>query len=313
MADHQKGDVERGSEVHSTTTDLSSVTDHIQLTIHGSTTAYRQSTSTANLGIQARRSGSATVLQRNEQGHVTVERKGTDLAIAVQRRISQSSLPSIIPIGVQPDKPPTYISAENALEKTGGKGAAGAYSEHMYPLEVLAEKFETNINADQANKSKGMTSELAAARLKEMGPNVLTPPPKVPLWVLFLLQFTNLLMILLQVTALLCIILFLIDQSVWDNLYLGVLLYAVVIVTCYETYSQEAKSDSLMEQFRAMVPEKASVVRDGVMKPIDTSELVVGDIIRLKSGDKIPADCRIIFNESMKVRKFVSYIIMDSL
>jgi sodium/potassium-transporting ATPase subunit alpha len=109
-------------------------------------------------------------------------------------------------------------------------------------------------------------------------------------------------MILLQVTALLCIILFLIDSSVWDNLYLGVLLYFVVIITCYETYSQEAKSDSLMEQFRAMVPEKASVVRDGVMKPLDTSELVVGDIIRLKSGDKVPADCRIIFNESMKVR-----------
>ncbi len=97
------------------------------------------------------------------------------------------------------------------------------------------------------------------------------------------------------------IILFIVDTSNFTNSYLGLLLVVVIIVTCYEMFSQEAKSDSLMEKFRAMLPAKASVVRDGVMAPMEVSQIVIGDVIRLKAGDKVPADCRIIFNESMKV------------
>jgi P-type E1-E2 ATPase len=59
--------------------------------------------------------------------------------------------------------------------------------------------------------------------------------------------------------------------------------------------------DSLMEKFKALQPEAASVIRDGVTKPVPATDIVIGDVIRLKSGDKIPADCRIIFNQSMKV------------
>lgn len=175
------------------------------------------------------------------------------------------------------------------------------YSEHMYPLDVLASKFKTDIDMTDASKSKGLTAAMAAELLAEYGPNVLTPPPRVPLWLLFLLQFTNYLMVLLEVTALLCIILFIIEPSVLDNLYLGVLLFVVVVITCYEMYQQEAKSDELMTQFRALVPQAASAIRDGNLQPLPVSDLVVGDVIRLKSGDKVPADCRVIYNESMKV------------
>ena len=102
-------------------------------------------------------------------------------------------------------------------------------------------------------------------------------------------------------TATMCLILFFIDVSDLTNLYIAVLLYVVVVLTCYETFSQQAKSDSLMEKFRAMVPETASVTRGGVLKAISATDLVIGDIIRLKSGDKIPADCRVIYNQGMKV------------
>eukprot|EP01034_Spumella_vulgaris_P039474 gene39474-48778_t len=160
------------------------------------------------------------------------------------------------------------LNAEEALEKTGGKGASGHFSEHMHPLDAIAANYSTHIDIRDPKQSRGLTHTMAAALLKECGPNVLTPPPTVPLWLLFLLQFTNLLMVLLMITASLCIILFLIDTSVLVNLYLGVLLFFAVIVTCYETFSQEAKSDSLMEKFRAMVPEKCSVIRDGTMRPM---------------------------------------------
>lgn len=49
------------------------------------------------------------------------------------------------------------------------------------------------------------------------------------------------------------------------------------------------------------MPEQATVIRDGVMKPVPAAEIVVGDILRLKLGDKIPADCRVIVNSGMKV------------
>ena len=65
-----------------------------------------------------------------------------------------------------------------------------------------------------------------------------------------------------------------------NNLYLGVLLFIAIFITCYETFSQEAKSDSLMEKFRAMVPEQASVIRDGVMKPLSATEIVIGNILK---------------------------------
>jgi membrane-associated HD superfamily phosphohydrolase len=42
--------------------------------------------------------------------------------------------------------------------------------------------------------------------------------------------------------------------------------------------------DSLMEKFRALVPEAAAVIRDGITKPLAATEIVIGDIIRLKSG-----------------------------
>jgi sodium/potassium-transporting ATPase subunit alpha len=169
------------------------------------------------------------------------------------------------------------LGAEDALNRKGGKGAAGAFSEHMYPLEVIAENYNTHIDYKNVVHSRGLTHQKAEQLLHELGPNVLTPPPRVPLWLLFLLQFTNLLMVLLLIVSALCIILYAINPTNLINLYLGVLLFIAIFITCYETFSQEAKSDSLMEKFRAMVPEQASVIRDGVMKPLSATEIVIGN------------------------------------
>jgi magnesium-transporting ATPase (P-type) len=263
--------------------------------------------------VNARRSGSASVLTRQPTGEVIVERNlsRSDISIALRRRVSGSSLPNVLPFREPPSAEPVKNAAD-ALERIGGKGAAGAYSEHMFPLEVLANKYCTHIDTEDPTKSKGLTQKKADEVYDEFGPNMLTPPPKVPLWLLFLLQFANLLMVLLMITATLCIILFFVTWTYY-NLYIGVLLWIVVIVTCYETYSQEAKSDTLMEQFRSLVPEQASVIRDGVMKPTDSAEIVIGDIIRLKSGDKVPADCRVIYNQSMKVRIIREFCLVSSL
>ena len=254
--------------------------------------------------VNARRSGSQAELVKKADGTLKVERRtsGLDVMVAVQKRMSDGAMPT--PFNLLPqaktDKKEIILSAEHALEKTGGKGAGGSYTEHMFPLEEVAQKFQTHIDVDKPTSSKGLTSAKAAELLALYGPNALTPPPEMPHWLLFLLQFTNLLMILLQVTAIACFAIYGAQPANPQNLYIAVLLYLVVIATCTETYHQESKAGALLEKFRALVPEAAAVIRDGQLKPVPAAELVIGDIIKLKSGDKIPADCRIIYNSSMK-------------
>ena len=107
-------------------------------------------------------------------------------------------------------------------------------------------------------------------------------------------------MILLLIASVLAFIAFAIQPDDLTNLYLGVLLFVVVIATCYETFAQEAKSENLMEKFRRLSPEKAYVYRNGILTALRTECLVVGDLIQLSNGDKVPADARVIHTNGMK-------------
>ena len=147
----------------------------------------------------------------------------------------------------------------------------------MLTLEQLAEMYGTHIDTNDIKKSKGLTSDQAKILYDEFGPNVLTPPARVPLWLLFLYQFGNMLMALLLFAGILSVISWAVaPQNGYMNLYLGILLIVVVFATCYQTFSQEAQADNLMEKFRALVPEKASVLRGGDLVPIPSMELVIG-------------------------------------
>jgi sodium/potassium-transporting ATPase subunit alpha len=76
---------------------------------------------------------------------------------------------------------------------------------------------------------------------------------------------------------------------------MGIALFLLVFVTSVFTYVQEQQSDSIMESFKQIMADEAHVIRDGEDKTILASELVVGDIVRLKPGNKVPADMRIIY------------------
>ena len=91
------------------------------------------------------------------------------------------------------------------------------------------------------------------------------------------------------------------DEAPKDNLWLGVALAVVVILTGIFSYFQEAKSSRIMESFKKMVPQQAVVLRDGELKSIKADDLVVGDVIEVKLGDRIPADIRIVKSNGLKV------------
>jgi len=79
-------------------------------------------------------------------------------------------------------------------------------------------------------------------------------------------------------------------------------LLSVVLITAIFSYYQEAKSEAIMEGFKNMVPKETTVIRNG--KPVrldDPSEITIGDLVDIGSGDQMPADVRIIESFDLKV------------
>ena len=82
---------------------------------------------------------------------------------------------------------------------------------------------------------------------------------------------------------------------------MGIVLAGVVIITGCFSYYQEAKSSAIMESFKNMVPQFATVVRDGQKNVIAAELVVVGDLVEVKGGDRVPADVRIVRAHGCKV------------
>ncbi|KAM6284917.1 sodium/potassium-transporting ATPase subunit alpha-1 [Spheniscus humboldti] len=202
---------------------------------------------------------------------------------------------------------PTATSEHCAKKKKKGKKERDmdelkkevSMDDHKLSLDELHRKYGTDL-------SRGLTPARAAEILARDGPNSLTPPPTTPEWVKFCRQLFGGFSLLLWIGALLCFLAYGI-QSVMeeepnnDNLYLGVVLAAVVIITGCFSYYQEAKSSKIMESFKNMVPQQALVVRNGEKISINAEGVVVGDLVEVKGGDRIPADLRIISAHGCKV------------
>jgi sodium/potassium-transporting ATPase subunit alpha len=79
------------------------------------------------------------------------------------------------------------------------------------------------------------------------------------------------------------------------------MLWLVVLISAILDFVQQRKSLNIMAAFKNMVPLKAIAIRDGKQTTIMIDTLVVGDLVLIKSGDKIPADMRIIHCSNLKV------------
>ncbi|XP_073441081.1 potassium-transporting ATPase alpha chain 2 [Dendrobates tinctorius] len=171
--------------------------------------------------------------------------------------------------------------------------------DHRLSIEEVESKYETNL-------LKGLTSARAAEILVRDGPNALTPPKGTPEIVKFMKQMIGGFSLLLWAGAILCWIAYGIQYSQdhttsRDNLYLGIVLAAVVFLTGCFAYFQEAKSTNIMASFNKMIPQQALVTRDGEKLEVPATELVVGDLVDIKGGDRIPADLRLTFAQGCKV------------
>merc|ERR1712226_1658639 len=171
---------------------------------------------------------------------------------------------------------------------------------HKVDVDVLCKRFNTNVE-------QGLTDSQAAKGLVEHGKNELTPPPTTPEWVKFCQCLFSGFACLLWLGAVLCFLAYGIQASAYeeppdDNLYLGVVLSAVVTVTGIFSYYQESKSAKIMEGFKNLVPQYALVRRNGGEKmELKADELTLGDIVEIKFGDRCPADLRVLEARGFKV------------
>ncbi|MFO1039822.1 MAG: HAD-IC family P-type ATPase [Geminicoccaceae bacterium] len=132
----------------------------------------------------------------------------------------------------------------------------------------------------------GLTDAEAQRRLSETGPNRLPAPARVGPLRRFLLQFHNLLIyVLLGAAGVTAALGDLVDTLV---------ILAVVLINAVIGFVQEGRAESALDAIRRMLSAEATVLRDGRAQTVPAESLVPGDIVRLQSGDRVPADLRLV-------------------
>ncbi|MFN6961400.1 MAG: HAD-IC family P-type ATPase, partial [Rhodocyclaceae bacterium] len=153
---------------------------------------------------------------------------------------------------------------------------------------------EQALAAKQATAA-GLSGDEAARRLAAHGPNHLTPPKKRGPLFRFLLQFHNVLIyVLLGAAAVTAALGHGVDTAV---------ILGVVLINALIGFLQEGKAEKSLDAIRNMLSLHAMVLRDGRRQEIEAADLVPGDIVLIASGDKVPADLRLIETRSLRIEE----------
>jgi len=150
-----------------------------------------------------------------------------------------------------------------------------------------------NVITQLDSHAEGLNPEEAKARLLRFGENKLPEVRRRSSWMRFLLQFHNPLIYVLIAAGFTTLLL-------KDYVDAGVI-FTVVLVNTLIGFIQEGKAEKALEAVRSMLASHANVLRAGERHNIDAQELVPGDIVLLESGDKIPADLRLIRVKNLRV------------
>ncbi|MBC7906816.1 MAG: HAD-IC family P-type ATPase [Rhodospirillaceae bacterium] len=139
----------------------------------------------------------------------------------------------------------------------------------------------------------GLTSDEAERRLAETGPNRLPEKAPKPAWALFLDQFKSLLIIVLLAAGGLA-------GVIGDTTDMVVIL-AVVLFNASLGFYQEYRAEKILDTLKGMLAQQSRVRRDGLKLEIMAEQLVRGDMVLLESGDRVPADGRLVAAHGLEI------------
>jgi len=148
---------------------------------------------------------------------------------------------------------------------------------HAQPVDVVIRTFATT--------TAGLSREEAALRLDSYGPNELQAFAGTSAWHTLAAQFKNVLIVILLAATLLSGLL---GHVLEASVIAVIVLFAVLL-----GFIQEYRAERALEALRKMAAPLAHVIRDGAERSIPSREVVPGDLVVLRSGDRVPADCRI--------------------
>lgn len=185
---------------------------------------------------------------------------------------------------------------------------------HSLSQEESLSELRTSVN--------GLTQKEAEERLAKYGENVLEEKNKKSALSIFLGQFKNMMVLMLILVGIVSLIFSIVNN---ESLIEPIVIFSCIIINVFMGFFQELKSENAIDALKNMTPAQTMVKRDGKWVQLDANKLVVGDIISLQAGDKIPADARvlksinaktdesILTGESLAVEKCVDVIIGDRL
>jgi Ca2+-transporting ATPase len=139
----------------------------------------------------------------------------------------------------------------------------------------------------------GLTSQIAAERLRANGPNALPEERHKPGWQRFLEQYRSYMQIILLAAAIVSAVI-----AQWGT---AVLLLLLTVLNAVIGLRQEGKAESAMNALKSMMKATARVRRDGDAAEIPAEQVVVGDVVLLAGGDQVPADGRIVEASALQI------------
>ena len=155
-------------------------------------------------------------------------------------------------------------------------------------IEEISKELETDVN-------NGLSKEKVKESQQKYGKNLLKESKKTSLLVKFLLEFKDVLIIILIIAAIISII---VDPSEWVD---SLIIFVVVIINAILGVVQENKAEKSLEALKKMSSPNCKVIRDGTMTIVASEDITVGDLIFLEAGDIVPCDCRIIESNNLTV------------
>lgn len=147
--------------------------------------------------------------------------------------------------------------------------------------------------ADLGTSPRGLSELEVKRRQQEYGPNLLPEKGPTPLWLIVLRQFINPLIYILVAAA--------VVSAMTGDLKDAGFIAAVLVINAVIGAYQESQAEKSSHALRKMLRIHAQVERDGEIREVRADEVVPGDVVWLESGNRVPADIRLLSAQGLEV------------